>query len=267
MSVRSILVHLAGPEAMESLLPAAAKLGRDLGVQRLIIAAVGSVTAPVTAASFSLAALQAREREMLDVIDLMKERAGRLPLNLPFEWRSAVSPLASDMLCGWAGRADIVLTSPAEGRPTLGRQSTGDLVIAAGRPVLLTPRTTRELTFDRVLIGFKPTRECRAAVAAAVPFLKGARRVLVASVGDPPDQSALADAAALLESHDIKAVTRAVDGEDKTADRVLLDLAETEGSNLLVTGAYGSSRAREYVFGGVTRSLLSEARLPCLMVH
>lgn len=267
-AVRDILVHLDTPETVGSLVPAAVQLARDLGATGLTLAALGEVPVPIRPVSLPYGLLKAQERDLLDLIDRMETRARAAAPDMPIEWRGAVSPLAQTLLARWGVRSDlIVMSSPqVEGLP-LAPVDVGAAILAAGRPVLVAPRLAPKLRFDRVLIGFKATREGRAALAAALPLLDRARRVLIASVGQAAAAD-LRDAAAFLHGHGIRAETTVIeDAADKDAGRTLLALAGKEGSDLLVTGAYGHSRTRELVFGGVTRTLLTEARLPCLMVH
>lgn len=268
MAVRDILVHLDAPETVGSLVPAAVQLARDLGAPGLTLAALAEVPVRISAAPLPLGLLKAHERDLLDLIDRMETRARAAAPDTPIEWRGAVSPLAQTLLGRWCVRSDlVVMSSPqVEGLP-LAPVDVGAAILAAGRPVLVAPRLSPKLRFDRVLIGFKATREGRAALAAAVPLLDRARRVLIASVGAAP-ASDLRDAAAFLHGHGVRAETTVIeDAADRDAGRTLLALAAEQGSDLLVTGAYGHSRTRELVFGGVTQTLLTEARLPCLMVH
>lgn len=268
MTVRDILVHLDAPETVGSLVPAVVQLARDLGAPGLTLAALAEVPVRISAAPLPFGLLKARERDLLELIDRMETRARAAAPDTPIEWRGAVPAVAQTQLARWGVRSDlIVMSSPqVEGLP-LATVDVGVAILAAGRPVLVAPRTAPKLRFDRVLIGVKATREGRAAVAAALPLLGRARRVLIASVGPAPG-SDLRDAAAFLHGHGVRAETRMIeDAADRDAGRTLLALADEEGSDLLVTGAYGHGRTRELVFGGVTRTLLTEARLPCLMVH
>lgn len=268
MAVRDILVHLDAPETVGSLVPAVVQLARDLGAPGLTLAALAEVPVSMSAASLPFGLLKAKERALLDLIDRMETQARAAAPNIPIEWRGAVSALSQTLLGRWGVRADlIVMSSPqVEGLP-LAPVDVGAAILAAGRPVLVAPRLSPKLRFDRVLIGFKSTREGRAALVAALPLLDRARRVLIASVGPAP-ASDLRDAAAFLYGHGVRAGTTVIeDASDRDAGRMLLGLAAEDRSDLLVTGAYGHSRARELVFGGVTRTLLTEARLPCLMVH
>ncbi len=268
MAVREILVHLDSPEVVDTLVPAAAKLAQRLGAPALTLAALAEIPVRMSAAPLPLGLLKAREARLLNLLDRMETRARAAAPGVQIEWRGIVSPTAQTLLARWGVRADLIIMShPGEDSGPMAPVDVGAAVLAAGRPVLVVPRPPPELRFERVLIGFKSTREARAALAAAVPLLGQARRVLIASVGSAPAND-LRDAATFLHGHDIRAETAIVgDVADSDAARALIALAEAEQSNLLVAGAYGHSRAREQIFGGVTRTLLAERRLTCLMVH
>jgi nucleotide-binding universal stress UspA family protein len=76
----------------------------------------------------------------------------------------------------------------------------------------------------------------------------------------------LDDALGFLLRHGIAAKSRVVDGKNG-AGPDLLELARTVKADLVVAGAYGHSRWREWAFGGVTRELLLRAPVPCLFSH
>ena len=268
MAVREILVHLDSPDVVGALVPAAAKLARDLRAPALTLAALAEIPVRMSAAPLPFGMLKAREHALLDLLDRMETRAREAAPGVQIEWRGAVSPVAQALLARWGVRADLIIMSHrGEGSAAMAPVDVGAAVLAAGRPVLVVPRPSPELRFERVLIGFKSTREARVALAAAVPLLDRARRVLVASVGPAPVND-LRDAATFLHGHGVRAETTIIDDvADRDAGSALLAKAEAEDSDLLVTGAWGHSRAREQVFGGVTRTLLADGRLACLMVH
>ena len=268
MPVREILVHLDSPEVVGALIPAAAKLARDLHAPALTLAALAEIPVRMSAAPLPFGMLKARENALLDRLDRMETRARDAAPGIQIEWRGAVSPAAQTLLARWGVRADLVIMSHrGDGSAAMAPVDVGAAVLAAGRPVLVVPREAPELRFERVLIGFKSTREARAALAAAVPLLDRARRVLIASVGPAPAND-LRDAATFLHGHGVRAETAVIDDvADGDAADALLALAGEEQPDLLVTGAWGHSRARELVFGGVTRTLLDDGRLACLMVH
>jgi nucleotide-binding universal stress UspA family protein len=183
------------------------------------------------------------------------------------EWRHAHS-LPSDFILQQARAADLIVASrPSTEEDALAPMTVdaGDLVMNAGRPVLFVPPHVEYVAAKTVLIAWKDTRESRRAVADSLPFLKGAEHVEVVSF-DSNDHAAK-DVVAYLGCHGVDArhfVQKP--GSGSIADD-LLRIADRETADLIVSGAYGHSRAREWMLGGVTRDLLNHARVCCLMAH
>jgi nucleotide-binding universal stress UspA family protein len=146
-------------------------------------------------------------------------------------------------------------------------------LVAAGRPLLMVPFAGSFPTLgDQVLVGWNATAEAARAVNAALPILRRARRVTVLSInprhgiggdGDVP----AADIALHLARHGIVAEAAHTRATDISDGDVLLSYAADIGADLLVTGLYGHSRMREVIFGGVTRTLMTEMTIPAFMVH
>ena len=140
----------------------------------------------------------------------------------------------------------------------------------AGRPVLLVPTSAITLKLDRVLIGWKDRPETRRAVSDALPLLKHAKSVTVVEITAEDDLAAararVGDVAVWLARHGIKAegVTRLSNGNDAVA---LYELGQDSGADVIVAGAYGHNRFREWVMGGVTRDLLLSADRCALVSH
>ncbi|HUC52007.1 MAG TPA: universal stress protein [Xanthobacteraceae bacterium] len=143
----------------------------------------------------------------------------------------------------------------------------GTIILAAGRPVLTVPPGLHRLQMSRVLVAWKGTREARRAVHDALPFLQRAKVVDIAAVSLPGAAGAaaeIADVAQYLGRHNV-AVSRQIAtavSEDEGAG--LLDLAKQQQADLIVAGAYGRTRLSEWIFGGVTRQLLTTSPIPCL---
>ena len=96
-----------------------------------------------------------------------------------------------------------------------------------------------------------------------LPFLIAAQRVILCAVGT----SAHADldgALAMLRRHAVPVEPLVLDEADSRAGETLLDQCTTRGADLLVMGAYGHTRLREFIFGGATRQALQTAYLPVL---
>lgn len=149
--------------------------------------------------------------------------------------------------------------------------NTTDLIMQTGRPVLVVPKHIQKLVADNILIGWKNSRESRRAVSDALPFLSTAKRVVVTEV--VTSASGLADArkntqdvCAWLERHDIPAEPL-VTVNDESYIVPLDDIAQKQGADLVVIGAYGHSRLHEWMLGGVTRDLLMNAERCSLLSH
>ncbi|MCC6469658.1 MAG: universal stress protein [Alphaproteobacteria bacterium] len=137
----------------------------------------------------------------------------------------------------------------------------------SGRPVLLP--TAGGLTLDTIAIAWKSTREAARAVGAAGPFLAKAKRIVVITAreggrDDPADTQRLLVTLRRLYA---AAEHRHLEPQARHAGQMLLAAAGEAGAGLLVMGAYGHSRLREWVFGGVTEQVLRSATIPVLMVH
>lgn len=188
------------------------------------------------------------------------------------EWRSALE-FPGDALAREARCADLVII----GQQTQGRQDDqltldpGKVLLKLGRPALLVAQGAASLRAEHVLVAWKDTREARRAVLDAIPFLRVARRVSVVEVCDHDEkEKALAginDVVRYLQRHKINAEPRPLLHRDRSGANHLFQFALDEGADLLVAGAYGHSRLGEWIFGGMTRKILSSSPVCCLMSH
>jgi nucleotide-binding universal stress UspA family protein len=148
-----------------------------------------------------------------------------------------------------------------------------EVVLGCGRPVLIVPYIGPAATFgERVIIAWDASREAARAVNDALPLLRRAQKVGVVSVNPRPwpfahGEEPGADIGLHLARHGVKVEVQRFEGRDiDTANAILSHLAD-QSADLLVMGAYGHSRVREFVLGGVTRTILSEMTVPVLMSH
>ncbi|HEY4555114.1 MAG TPA: universal stress protein [Lysobacter sp.] len=134
--------------------------------------------------------------------------------------------------------------------------------------LLVPPSVEMELPCDTVAIAWNGSIEALRAVRAAVPLLEGARRILVLS-GECVDTSPLRpqfDLRQWLEARFGAVEYRMLEpGRQQGAD--IVDAVHACQADLLVMGAYGRSRAAEWILGGVTRHMLRHADFPILMRH
>ncbi|MFD1332802.1 universal stress protein [Methylopila musalis] len=150
--------------------------------------------------------------------------------------------------------------------PALG-VSPGYVALEAGRPILVVPPEREELLARRVVVAWKDTREARRAVRDALPILKAADEVLVVAAGESLRDEGAEDVADHLRLHKVDARPMLRAGETNSIAQELLDVASDFGADLIVSGAYGHSRTREWFFGGATRDLLETSGVCLLMSH
>jgi nucleotide-binding universal stress UspA family protein len=146
-------------------------------------------------------------------------------------------------------------------------------LMSSGRPVLVVPFAGAFPTFgEHVLVAWNASREAARAVNDAMPLLAQAKMVTVLAInprrglGEHGDVPA-ADIALHLARHGVRAEAAHTVATDIAEGEALLSYAADIGADLIVAGAYGHSRARELVFGGVTRTLLHEMTAPVFLSH
>lgn len=238
---------------------------RLIGVAAHPIAAPAYVEVPVEGVTSILEIEEDRARENLANAEAVFRKIVGSRNNV--EWRQAVRfPL--DHVLDQARAADLIIAArPRWNEQSFGPMSIdgGDLVMAAGRPVLFVPPHVEHLSAKRILVGWKDTRESRRAVWDALPLLKAAQEVMVVSV--ETDDHAAKDVAAYLGRHGVTASAKTQRKPPGPVAHELVRTAESELADLIVCGAYGHSRIGEWVFGGVTRDLLDHSPICCLMAH
>jgi len=185
------------------------------------------------------------------------------------EWRSAID-LPETFVVSEARSADLVILGRAPKPMDISRcLDPGAAVLRVGRPMLVVPPGIDTLKADRILIGWKDSREARRALQDSLPLLHEAKSVAIVEVCDD-GTDALArrhveDVAHYLTRHRISIGSATACTAKHGVGDHLIDLARVEGADLIVTGAYGHSRLGEWIFGGVTRELLASSPVCCLM--
>ncbi|MBI5278034.1 MAG: universal stress protein [Burkholderiales bacterium] len=170
--------------------------------------------------------------------------------------------------------ADLLLLGQSDERDT-SRDVPPDFVpsvlVDSGKPAIVVPHSGPVPTsFNNIAIAWKETAETARAVAAALPLLARAGRVVVLTWDE---QSEAANSAGLgldgyLRLHGIEPEwRRGGPAPSSQIGDVLLSAAFDVEADLLVMGAYGHSRAREWIMGGASRTVLASMTLPVLMAH
>jgi nucleotide-binding universal stress UspA family protein len=185
---------------------------------------------------------------------------------LKWDWRSATG-LVGEVIAVSGMTADLIVMTQAQDASATAPAA--QVVLASGRPVLCVPHTGSCATVgQRVLVAWRGPRESARALHDALPLLVRARHVTLFTAGDGADGSAgVEDALRHLADHGVKAELRqtVLDGID--AGTAILNAVADASADLLVMGAYGHSRMREFVFGGATSTVLRSMTAPTLISH
>lgn len=164
--------------------------------------------------------------------------------------------------------SDLVVFGPfREGEAAGTSEAFLRVLVETDRPVLLGTDTAPASFARRVAVGWDGKNAASQAVSAAIPYLARAEQVEILSVERGAKAVATAPLKDYLALHGVRCVERAVPRDGKSTGDVLLESAMAGGADLLVVGGYGHSRFRESLIGGVTRHLVSHAKLPLFLVH
>ncbi len=242
-----------------------------LGVHAETLAAVPLIAPMEIPDPAAIEALQAASRrETAEIGRIFRDRVARAGRSA--DWRSFVSTAgyAASSVMEAVRAADLVVVS--QGNPANdSRTELENLLFDSGRPVLLVPYIMKEpKAIRRVMIAWNGSREAARATFDAMPFLKNADSVEIFCV-DPPERPnevphmAGVELAQALARHDVKVTLTTQDGGGVSAATAIENRLADNSVDLLVMGAYGTSRWWEMLFGGVTRSLLESMTALSLM--
>ena len=262
MDIRSILVNVDLDPAKSAALRYAIDLAELFDAELIGVAADFPNLALAGMDGGTVAAdVYALEREQIEAQLQAAETIFRkmVPATVRSQWRAYVAEPMQTIIEA-ARLADLIVTGSTATAAFKVPQKVnlGELVLASGRPVLDVGGAITAAKFDKVLIGWKDTREARRAVADALPILQRAGEVTAVTVseGEPGlERAGLDDLVTWLGRHGISAHSEVIANPEGFVD-VLETAALLRGVDLLVTGGYGHSRFREWLFGGMTRRLL-----------
>ena len=138
-------------------------------------------------------------------------------------------------------------------------------LLQTGQPVLIVPPQSQECVASKIAIGWNASAEAARAVAAAMPCLTVADAVTI--LISPKRAASAKDLAGHLVWHGVKASVRQFRVGTRSVGETLLAEARALKADLLVIGGYSHVRARELLFGGVTRHILAATEIPVMMAH
>ena len=277
MSCQDILVVIDSPEAVAPRLGVAAIIAKSCGARVGGLFATGYPLSAISGdmmGSMTLidAFMTAQRDEAVKVEAAFRAELARLQLDGEWLFREAD---ASESVIGLARLHDLViLGQPGADAPGgMAALRPEEIVLATGRPVLMVPYAGNFAELGRhALVAWNGTREASRALHDAMFLLEKAEVVTVIEVDATETDAGLADlnaaaVAAMLNRRGIAATAESTVSDGLPVADLLLSRAADLGADVLVMGAWGHSRLREYVMGGVSRGLFQQMTLPVMMSH
>jgi nucleotide-binding universal stress UspA family protein len=279
MTYATLIVQAAADEDGKARIALAAGVARQFGALLIGVAArdlMPPVTAPAAGPVVVAALIAIQEKDIRKELDAAEQqfRAIAAKPDQRVSWRSALDNPVK-VFAREARAADLLVVGrrPECASSHLSRyMDPGDVLMRAGRPVLVVPPGLSHLDAAHVVVAWKDSREARRAVADALPLLKRATSVLVLEICDTTgDQEnakgAIEDVAEYLSRHGVAATAETRVLREGSVSAELLLAAEQRGAELVVAGGYAHSRFQEWVFGGLTRALLGHFPKCVLLSH
>ncbi len=180
-------------------------------------------------------------------------------------WRE-VNGLRSELVSEFGKTADLLIIPQSKtGKPTSTMQAA---MMKTGKPVLLVPRTMERFSAEHVLIGWNASIEGARAISMAMPILKRAASVTIATSEQSdyfrPDGSSVVS---YLSAHGVDARFVTFNTEHRSIPEAFLSLAGKLQSDILVMGAFTHRMVTEQLFGGMTRYMVAHSPLPVFVTH
>lgn len=190
--------------------------------------------------------------------------------DVSWSWADTMGEMAASVLDA-ADLADLIIVNRAlDGYPLPNmRDITSRIVERTNAAVLAVPEAFERFAFDRALVAWDGGRSAAAALRAAVPLLALASdvEIFMAREGDDDDlRSEPEKAATYLSRHGIHAAVKIVEKSESRANASIAKESDAWCADYIVMGAYGRGRLRE-TFGGVTKRMLSDSKLPLFLAH
>ena len=269
--MKSILVHIEPDEGQNARLQAAFDLARAFGghlaclqVTPYAAYALGDPAMGAFPITALVEAINAQRRTERVAVEARLQAEG-----VSWNWLSRDGDVV-ERLSEAARLADVVVMSSGPFTATAGMQlaTTGDVAIRAPTLVCAVPAASRGIAVTgAALIAWDGSQEAALAMRLALPLLRQAESVDLLTVAEKPSDFPAREAAIWLSRHGINAtiIERGAAGDG--VETVIRAVIAERRAAFVVQGAYGHSRLRETLFGGVTRGLLANAPVPLFMAH
>jgi nucleotide-binding universal stress UspA family protein len=178
----------------------------------------------------------------------------------------------ASMLVDYARLRDLTIVPLAEG-DHIGRWYAESIIFGSGRPTMILPATrkgTDDFALNTAVVAWDFSRPAARAVADALPILEKMQRVFVLTVSNEKmidTKRSGAELAKHLARHGINITLDVVDAAGRSVGEAIESYVGSRHGDLLVMGAYGHSRVREFILGGATKSVLARPSLSILLSH
>ena len=274
--IKDIVVHLTGSAEDEVRLAYAEAVARTFtahltGLQVHVLPEVIGYTDP-SASGFLQELLRQSHERAEEISQKLRKRLADFDISRELRRLDVEPGRVGRELAAETRTADLFVGTRPYGDPTGQVRVEEEVLLGGGRGCLFVPPGGKApRSYSSILVAWNDSRESARAVAEALPFLALANEVVVAIVEErgADEQRRIeagADIGRYLSRHGISSEIRKIAGWDDSGE-ALMNEATQVGADLIVMGGYGHSRFREFVFGGVTRLALSEAKIPVLIAH
>lgn len=280
MSYKDLLLNLANypdstpPAAVDLAVDFAGRIGAKLSAIacEIKIEVPGSFIAPAFLNVPALAATEARKgREQAETaLAAFQAAAEKSDVFEEKILERCYAAEFSGLMVEYARLRDLTIV-PAEANELADQPTAEALIFESGRPVLMVPRQPKKpFALNTATVAWDFSRPATRAIGDALPLLIKAKRVHIVTVTNEKridTRRSGPELAKHLAKHGVDVILDSVDAKGRPIGEVLEAAARAHDSDLLVMGAYGHSRLREFVLGGATRSMINKPPLPVLLSH
>ena len=205
-----------------------------------------------------------REREASNKASL-QARLGHE--DVAWNWADTTSTLADGVLQA-AALADIIVLNRQLGPGHYAgmRGVASQVAVQSRKPILAVPENLTRLELGRALVAWDGQASSEAAIRACIPLLALAEDVEIFMVRENGERTEPTEAAEYLSRHGIHAEVVIAQSNNAGADGLILEECALWNADYVLMGAYGHGRLAE-TFGGVTKRMLANSKLPLIMTH
>ena len=275
--VKDIVVNLTGGHPQDFAADYAISLAGTFGAH---IAGVGFIYEPVIPGTIlgdvptDLIEVQREENSKAAKAAISRFEATAKIAGVSAETRMLDASIAgaADLFGRIARRFDIAVVGQAQREQGASEELLIEgALFGSGRPVVVVPYVHKErVKLDRILVCWDGSRPAARAIADALPFLMHAKAIEIVVVSGERDKSGEITGTNMrrhLARHGLDVEIKRITSGGVDVPNAILSHAADSGTEFMVLGGYGHSRLREFILGGVTRSILGAMTVPVLMSH